>query len=241
MSKHFDRSVSSLERMIPETIQSDESAGNDALRLHVQRYEFALNHIEGRVGDVACGSGFGSAILSGKAAQVVGVDLDPDIVDYARRTYARRNVDYVCADALQFSQAPFDAIVSFETVEHVPQPEALVHHLASLLKPGGTLIASVPITPSMDANPYHLHDFNEASFMRLFPRHLRRVDALYQTQPYSPIAVTTKSQQHLQHLRSDLVGYYLDHPAKALLRIGSTLRYGFSNRYLSVVMKDERG
>lgn len=240
MSKHIDPSVSSLERMIPETIRAGESAGNEALKLHVQRYEFALTHIHGLVGDIACGAGFGSAILSERAERVVGVDLDPGIVDYARRTYPRRNVDFVCADALQFTHAPFDAIVSFETIEHVPQPEALVHRLASLLKPGGTLIASVPVTPSMDANPYHLHDFDEPSFTRLFPPGLRRVDALYQTQPFSPVAVATKSQPHLEDLRPNLLGYYLRHPAKAVLRVGSTLRHGFSNRYLSVVMKDQR-
>ena len=88
----------------------------------------------------------------------------------------------------------------------------------------------------MDANPYHLHDFNERSFMRLFPPNLRLVDQLHQTQPYNPIAVTKKSEKHLQDLRSNLLRYYVQHPTNALRRLGSTLRYGFTNRYLSAVM-----
>ena len=229
-------SVSSLERMIPETIQTDEVAGMQALRLHVERYEFALRHVKGLVGDIACGSGFGSKILVQKGEQVLGVDLDQDVINYATRSYNDSNIHYICADAMQLTHEPFDVIVSFETVEHVPRPKALLHHLASLLKPGGTLIASVPITPSMDANPYHLHDFNERSFMRLFPPNLRLVDQLHQTQPYNPIAVTKKSEKHLQDLRSNLLRYYVQHPTKALRRLGSTLRYGFTNRYLSAVM-----
>ena len=131
-------SVSSLERMIPETIQTDEVAGMQALRLHVERYEFALRHVKGLVGDIACGSGFGSKILAQKGEQVLGVDLDQDVINYATRSYNDSNIHYICADAMQLTHEPFDVIVSFETVEHVPRPKALLHHLASLLKPGGT-------------------------------------------------------------------------------------------------------
>ena len=117
-------SVGSLERMIPETIQTDEVAGMQALRLHVERYEFALRHVKGLVGDIACGSGFGSKILAQKGEQVLGVDLDQDVINYATRSYNDSNIHYICADAMQLTHEPFDVIVSFETVEHVPRPKS---------------------------------------------------------------------------------------------------------------------
>ncbi len=36
-------------------------------------------------------------------------------------------------------------------------------------------------------------------------------------------------------LRSNLPGYYLRNPGALLRRIGSTLRFGFSNRYITIV------
>ncbi len=36
------------------------------------------------------------------------------------------------------------------------------------MSPGGHIIASVPITPTKDGNPHHLHDFTKNSFLTMF-------------------------------------------------------------------------
>src|SRR3546814_6959301 len=46
----------------------------------------------------------------------------------------------------------------------------LIANCARLLRAGGQVIASVPITPTLDGNPHHLHDFNPRSFFALLRR-----------------------------------------------------------------------
>ena len=56
---------------------------------HWHRYAFARRLAAGRrVLDAACGEGYGSAMLSEVAADVVGVDLDEAAVVHARSRYA---------------------------------------------------------------------------------------------------------------------------------------------------------
>src|SRR5262249_52472525 len=130
----------------------------------------------------------------------------------------------------------FDSIVSVETLEHVPDPSGLITTLVGLIRPGGVFIASVPTTPSVDVNPYHLHDFTERSFRRMVTRHgLRELACLRQVQPYPLMRTLKRSESRMKDMRQGLVSYYLRHPWALTKRLWSTLRYGFTNRYLTVV------
>src|SRR5262245_7458899 len=158
-----------IERLIPDQVAPDEVTGQATLKLHLQRYEFAAEHLKpGRLLDIACGVGYGTQLMAEKASGVseaIGVDLAEEAVDYARQHYASGRIQFQRHDAMTFADARgFDSVVSVETLEHVPDPICLIHHLVGLVRPGGVLIASVPTTPSMDVNPYHLHDFTESSF-----------------------------------------------------------------------------
>jgi hypothetical protein len=102
------------------------------------------------------------------------------------------------------------------------------------------LVASVPTTPSVDANPHHLQDFNERSFRRLFEgRGLSELANFAQDQPYSLVATLARSEVRLQEVRRNLPLYYLRHPRSLLRRLGATLRYGFKNRYLTIAWRRE--
>ena len=165
----------SLERLVPAELFKADSTGQETLRLHLARYDFASTFVNGgRVLDCACGVGYGSARLAQLGAgnpAVLGVDIGADAIAYASKIYATDSVSFTCNDGTKFDADPFDTVVSFETIEHVPDPDALVGNLVRLLNPGGVFIASVPITPSVDVNPYHLHDFTRTSFLALFRRH----------------------------------------------------------------------
>ena len=130
----------------------------------------------------------------------------------------------------------FDTIVSIETIEHLPDPAGFVERVVGLLRPGGALVGSVPTTPSVDANPHHLHDFTPRSFRALFTPHgLVEVDAFEQDQPFSAVAVATRSEARMADLRPNLPLYYATHPGALVRRVWSTLRHGFKNKYLTVV------
>jgi len=115
---------------------------------HWHRYHFASRWVEGkRVLDVACGEGYGSALLARRAASVAGVDISPQAIDHAKATYASlRNVEFIHASctALPVEAASFDVAVSFETLEHIAEQSQFLDELARVLKPGGVLLLSCP-------------------------------------------------------------------------------------------------
>lgn len=235
-------SAGSLERLVPSELDPSDITGRETFELHLARYEYAARFVRGgRVLDCACGVGYGSAVLAnaGQADHVViGVDIDAAAIAHANASYASKHISFENRDAADFDSDPFDTIVSFETIEHVAHPDAVVTNLTRLLKAGGSFIASVPITPSVDVNPYHLHDFSRAEFRRLFQKHgLREVDSMIQVQPYSPLRMLCGQEVRLADMRSNLTGYYLRHPKAALRRLYSTFIDGFCNKYLVCVFE----
>lgn len=115
---------------------------------HWHRYHFAAGQVAGRdVLDVACGEGYGSALLARNARRVTGADIAQAVVDHARARYASiGNLEFRQADctALPFPDACFDAVVSFETIEHVAAQEAFLDEVRRVLRPGGLVVLSCP-------------------------------------------------------------------------------------------------
>ena len=125
--------------------------------------------------------------------------------------------------------------MSLETVEHVRDPSALFANFAKLLNPGGTLVASVPVTPSVDVNPFHLHDFTPASFRKLAAvEGLVEIDRFAQVQPFSPWKIVSGSEARLADMRRNIPAYYLSRPRALLKRLTSLVADGFCNKYLTV-------
>ena len=238
----MDLDADSLERLVPDELAPGDLTGGQALRIAVERYEFAARHARpGRLLDVACGVGYGTRLLADRAGGVdaLGIDLSPEAIGYARRRYAGARTRFDLADAMQWSDPDgFDTIVSIETIEHLPSPAAFVARLVRMLRPGGVLVASVPTTPSLDANPHHLHDFSERSFRRLFaPHHLAERAALAQDQPFGLAAILARREPRLRGLRRGLLAWYAAHPGSLGRRIGATLRHGLKNRYLTLALQ----
>jgi SAM-dependent methyltransferase len=115
---------------------------------HWHRYHFAMRWARGRrVLDVACGEGYGAALLAREAAHVTGVDLSPEAIAHARAAYAgAQNLQYVESSCtkMPFPDASFDLVVSFETLEHIEGQEPFLDEVARVLRPDGLLLLSCP-------------------------------------------------------------------------------------------------
>ena len=91
--------------------------------------------------DVATGTGvlIGDYLARG-VASVTGIDISPNMARIAQGKYPQENVKILCGDVerTDFDRL-FDCIVVYNAFPHFPDPARLIAHLASLVKPGGTL------------------------------------------------------------------------------------------------------
>ncbi|HEX3098682.1 MAG TPA: class I SAM-dependent methyltransferase [Usitatibacter sp.] len=137
---------------------------------HWHRYHFAARWTAGkRVVDVACGEGYGSALLARGAASVTGIDVSEAAIAHARRTYADvPNLQLVRAscDALPLADASVDVAVSFETLEHIAEQAAFLDELARVLAPGGVLVLSCPNKREYSDERSHVNEFHVKELYR---------------------------------------------------------------------------
>jgi 2-polyprenyl-3-methyl-5-hydroxy-6-metoxy-1,4-benzoquinol methylase len=149
------------------------------MRDHLARYHFAVQHCRGkRVLDVATGSGYGADILHKHgASEVVAVDRDDDALGYARKRYGSHGLRWVNGDAyaLPFG-SEFDVVVSYETIEHLKEPERFVIECKRVLRPDGLYIVSTPLNVGGPfVSRHHELEFSRAEFEELLGRHFSSV------------------------------------------------------------------
>jgi 2-polyprenyl-6-hydroxyphenyl methylase / 3-demethylubiquinone-9 3-methyltransferase len=113
-----------------------------------------LNYIDQHVGlkgkrvlDVGCGGGILSESMSGRGADVTGIDLGEKALKVAQlhQMESGAKVDYrlVAVETLAEEQPEsFDVVTCMEMLEHVPDPAAVIEACARLVKPGGTVFFS---------------------------------------------------------------------------------------------------
>ena len=110
------------------------------------------------------------------AREVIGVDGDAAAVAYARKRYDADGVRFVQGDACTPPvSGPFDAIVSFETIEHLDEPERFLQACRGLLAPEGRLFVSTPyrhrVRPDGGLlNPFHKQEWRTEEFAALLGR-----------------------------------------------------------------------
>ena len=124
---------------------------------HLWRYFWAASmSLRSPVIDAACGTGYGTSILRAYGHDATGIDSDALVIGTANRERGR---GFLIGDIEAFSFDGFGTVVSFETIEHLREPGRFLGRLRAT-----TLLASVPIVPTMHYNPHHRHDFTRLSF-----------------------------------------------------------------------------
>ena len=122
--------------------------------------------------DVGCGDGTFMEMLQAKGCTVVGVDIDPDMVDICRA----KGLDVEQADAIEYlTRSPeeqYNFVVASNFIEHLPSSVALelLTQIHRVLKPGGKVLLA---TPNPESLIVHLHEFwRDATHVRLYNRQL---------------------------------------------------------------------
>ena len=99
-----------------------------------------------RVLDAACGSGIISYFLSSFKTAVLGVDINPEAISFAKRTFKKKNLQFKCSSIFDITDRPFQRIYCIEAIEHFEENETelLLKHFKTLIAPGGKLLVTTP-------------------------------------------------------------------------------------------------
>jgi SAM-dependent methyltransferase len=168
------------ERTLPDVPEE-----NYWYRRHLTVYEWIAEQVKGLdVVDMACGEGYGSAVLASRAARVTGVDANPEAHEHARAKYTRPGLGFA-RDLVQTWSEPVDAVVFLQTIEHVEDPGAILEHFKSILRPGGVAFVSTPnlltlAGPDRDKsdNPWHVKEYRAEEYRQLCEAHFQSVEML---------------------------------------------------------------
>ncbi len=119
--------------------------------------------------DFGCGAGVVLAELKAAGYDAVGLDFSPLALDFCRQ---RGLGPLVCADGavLPLQDAQFDAVVGLDVFEHIEADVAAFAEAARVLKPGGTLVLSVPAFVSLwgphDVALHHFRRYRRSEVRR---------------------------------------------------------------------------
>jgi ubiquinone/menaquinone biosynthesis C-methylase UbiE/GR25 family glycosyltransferase involved in LPS biosynthesis len=164
------------ERFIPSIV------GNISLE-HMHRYRFCLDFIVGKdVLDIACGEGYGSALIAPDARKVWGVDISVEAVGHAQEAYKAENLQFLLGSctAIPLPDNSVDVAISFETIEHLTEHDEMMQELRRVLRPNGVLIISSPdkrvYSDEQDFhNSFHLRELYAKDFAALLHKNFGHV------------------------------------------------------------------
>ena len=168
------------ERTLPDVPEE-----NYWYRRHLAVYEWIAERVKGLdVVDMACGEGYGSAVLAKRAARVTGVDANPEAHAHAVAKYTRPGLSFA-RDLVQTWAEPVDAVVFLQTIEHVDDPAAILEHFKRILKPGGAAYITTPNVLTLAGpdreksdNPWHVKEYRADEFRHLCEGTFDRVEML---------------------------------------------------------------
>jgi SAM-dependent methyltransferase len=165
------------ERTLPDVPEE-----NYWFRRHLAVYEWIAERCVGlRVADLACGEGYGADVLARRAAEVVGVDANPEAYEHARQRYRRANLRFERGLVEDF-EGRCDAIVFLQTIEHIHEPGTLLDRIAAaaptayITTPNRLTLA--PAGAERSDNPWHLREYTLSEYRALLEPHFARVEVL---------------------------------------------------------------
>lgn len=158
------------ERMIPFVSDYATQA------THWQRYLFFRPWYEdAKVIDAACGEGYGTDYASIFATSATGCDISSEATQFASSVYP--TAKYITSDVCTFDYSEADVVISFETIEHLPNPELFLEAVKACK---GRIVISTPNRKLYDpnaklgdkpSNPYHTIEWTADEFKDLIESH----------------------------------------------------------------------
>ena len=146
-------------------------------RAHIERYVYACRAFVGMdVMDFGCGVGYGAEMLAAAGNRVTAVDSSVEALQIAKLRRAHLPIDFL--DHIP-GRHKFDAVVALEVVEHLDDPAKFINRIWAR-----HLLVSVPVRPTVGANPHHRNDFTLDGFTALLEQHWQVTVRWIQVEPF---------------------------------------------------------
>lgn len=148
---------------------------------HRKRYEFAKNFINKEnciVTDGACGVAYGSYILASNqnVQKVQAIDISKEAIEHGKKYFNNNKIEYFLSN-LEDKDIPTlspDYFISFETIEHLPNPEKYIKKISENIKDNGIFIGSTPNETIMPYSPhfsYHTRHFTQDELKEMLTKY----------------------------------------------------------------------
>ena len=152
-----------------------EKSDNYVFQRSVLAYHRAAELVEGDILEIGTGMGYGVEIIAPKATRYISIDKE-----LPAQINQLENVEYYDMEVppIGFENCLFDAVVSFQVIEHIDDDIDFVREVSRVLRPGGKFVVSTPNAPmSLTRNPWHVREYNADELRNLLECHFSKVEA----------------------------------------------------------------
>jgi SAM-dependent methyltransferase len=225
-----------IERIVPETVEWEAYYAN-----HICRYRFAKDIIENlsltKILDAACGVGYGSHYLASNSKwDVKAIDRSDEALTIAKKKFTLPNISFLKDDChtleVASTFAPYDVIVSFETLEHLPKPALFLKNCFANLKNAGKLIISTP--NQIVSSPTELNwEFHEKEYTAF-----ELYDLLSQ-EGFSNIEIYGQQITSTGKLRNEFRAELNKMNSNPFVRIGRSFQKVFRKRKFNTILPEQ--
>lgn len=170
-------------------VDDERCKGTLSYAAHKQRYLWVCEFLQGLIVlDAGCGSGYGTYYLATHGVRkILGVDKSQKAIEYAQSRYQAPNLRFKQIDltSLFSLEEKFDAVISFDVIEHIWNYNLFLQNLHRNMKPDGTLIIGTPnkeqtLSYNVKWNAYHPQEFSSEELECVLSKYFREVIILGQ-------------------------------------------------------------
>ena len=151
-----------------------EKSDNYVFQRSVLAYHHAAKLVKGDILEIGTGSGYGVEVIAPKATRYITVDKQ-----LPQNPLQLENVEYYDMEVppIEFENCSFDAVVSFQVIEHIEDDMTFVREVARVLRPEGKFVVSTPNAPmSITRNPWHVREYKANELYNLLGCYFSNVE-----------------------------------------------------------------